>query len=213
MSGRDALASAGLAPVTLAPKEGLALINGTQPSTAVAALAVAGRRAPRARGRHRRGAVDRRAAWLDRAVRSAHPRRAAARRPACVGFEHPGSARRERHQPVARALRARAGRLFAAVRGAGARRRARRAQLRAPTLDDRGQRRHRQPDGVRRVGRHRVGRQLSRRAGRDRGRSVRHRARAARDDQRAAVGSPRGSGAERSARVPHAPTAGSTRAT
>jgi histidine ammonia-lyase len=41
-SGRDALAAAGLSPVTLGPKEGLALINGTQPSTAVAALAVAG---------------------------------------------------------------------------------------------------------------------------------------------------------------------------
>ena len=42
VSGREALAAAGLAPVTLGPKEGLALINGTQPSTAVAALAVAG---------------------------------------------------------------------------------------------------------------------------------------------------------------------------
>jgi histidine ammonia-lyase len=40
--GRDALAAAGLEPIALAPKEGLALINGTQPSTAVAALAVAG---------------------------------------------------------------------------------------------------------------------------------------------------------------------------
>jgi histidine ammonia-lyase len=40
--GRDALAAAGLEPVVLGPKEGLALINGTQPSTAVAALAVAG---------------------------------------------------------------------------------------------------------------------------------------------------------------------------
>ena len=37
--GADALASAGLARVTLESKEGLALINGTQPSTAVAALA------------------------------------------------------------------------------------------------------------------------------------------------------------------------------
>jgi histidine ammonia-lyase len=35
-----ALTGAGLAPVTLGPKEGLALINGTQVSTAVAALAV-----------------------------------------------------------------------------------------------------------------------------------------------------------------------------
>jgi histidine ammonia-lyase len=41
-SGREALAVAGLTPVTLGAKEGLALINGTQPSTAVAALAVAG---------------------------------------------------------------------------------------------------------------------------------------------------------------------------
>jgi histidine ammonia-lyase len=38
----DALAAAGLAPVTLGAKEGLALINGTQVSTAVAALALAG---------------------------------------------------------------------------------------------------------------------------------------------------------------------------
>ena len=40
LPGRDALARAGLEPVTLESKEGLALINGTQPSTAVAALAV-----------------------------------------------------------------------------------------------------------------------------------------------------------------------------
>ncbi len=39
---REALAAAAIAPVTLGPKEGLALINGTQPSTAVAALALAG---------------------------------------------------------------------------------------------------------------------------------------------------------------------------
>jgi histidine ammonia-lyase len=42
LSGGAALTAAGLAPVTLAPKEGLALINGTQPSTAVAALAALG---------------------------------------------------------------------------------------------------------------------------------------------------------------------------
>ncbi|HXW07530.1 MAG TPA: histidine ammonia-lyase [Vicinamibacterales bacterium] len=40
--GRDALARAGLEPIPLAPKEGLALINGTQPSTGVTALALAG---------------------------------------------------------------------------------------------------------------------------------------------------------------------------
>jgi histidine ammonia-lyase len=40
IGGAAALAAAGLQPVTLAPKEGLALINGTQPSAAVLALAV-----------------------------------------------------------------------------------------------------------------------------------------------------------------------------
>ncbi len=42
VSGAEALAAAGLSPVVLAPKEGLALINGTQASTAVLALALAG---------------------------------------------------------------------------------------------------------------------------------------------------------------------------
>jgi histidine ammonia-lyase len=41
ISGADALARAGLKPITLGAKEGLALINGTQPSTAVLALALA----------------------------------------------------------------------------------------------------------------------------------------------------------------------------
>ena len=42
LDGGAALARAGLEPLTLGPKEGLALINGTQPSTAVAALALVG---------------------------------------------------------------------------------------------------------------------------------------------------------------------------
>jgi histidine ammonia-lyase len=42
LPGRDALRAAGLEPVSLEPKEGLALVNGTQPSTAVAALTVDG---------------------------------------------------------------------------------------------------------------------------------------------------------------------------
>jgi histidine ammonia-lyase len=40
VSGADALAAAGLDPLTLAPKEGLALINGTQLTVALAALLV-----------------------------------------------------------------------------------------------------------------------------------------------------------------------------
>jgi histidine ammonia-lyase len=40
LPGREALAAAGLEPATLEAKEGLALINGTQPSTAIAALAL-----------------------------------------------------------------------------------------------------------------------------------------------------------------------------
>jgi len=42
ISGGEALRRAGLTPIRLGPKEGLALINGTQPSTAVLALALAG---------------------------------------------------------------------------------------------------------------------------------------------------------------------------
>jgi histidine ammonia-lyase len=42
LPGGDALRAAGLAPLELQAKEGLALINGTQPSTAVAALTAAG---------------------------------------------------------------------------------------------------------------------------------------------------------------------------
>src|SRR5437867_4701578 len=41
ISGAEALRRAGLRPIHLGPKEGLALINGTQPSTAVLALALA----------------------------------------------------------------------------------------------------------------------------------------------------------------------------
>jgi len=42
LSGGDALRQAGLTPIVLAPKEGLALINGTQASTALLGLAVDG---------------------------------------------------------------------------------------------------------------------------------------------------------------------------
>ena len=56
MSGGEALKRAGLVPLQLAAKEGLALLNGTQAMTAVGALAIA-RAAPagavgRCCGRH-----------------------------------------------------------------------------------------------------------------------------------------------------------------
>jgi histidine ammonia-lyase len=44
-SAADALRASGLAPITLGPKEGITLINGTQAHTAIAALAVADARA------------------------------------------------------------------------------------------------------------------------------------------------------------------------
>ena len=40
LAGRDALAAVGLAPIELAPKEGLALLNGTQVSTALTLAAL-----------------------------------------------------------------------------------------------------------------------------------------------------------------------------
>ena len=114
-----------------APKEGLALINGTQPSTAVAALAAAGADAARPGRRHRRGALHRRAARIGAALRPPHSRRPSVPRPDGVGGEHPHAARGQRDQQVARALRAGPGRLLAALRRTGPRRGARSADLRA----------------------------------------------------------------------------------
>jgi histidine ammonia-lyase len=65
--GAEALARAGLRPATLAPKEGIALINGTQASAAVLALACAG-------AAHLVAAADVAAALTVDALRgSAHP--------------------------------------------------------------------------------------------------------------------------------------------
>ena len=65
------------------------------------------------------------------------------------------------------------------------------------TVDDRSQQRHRQPDGVRRHRRHRVGRQLPRRADRHRRRPARRRASCR--WRRSASGAPIGSSIRRSA--------------
>ena len=113
----SALARAGLAPVALGPKEGLALINGTQASTAVLALALRRRRAARARRRHR-GALS-----IDALRGSIHPfeARIHAARPFRGQMTSAANIERllrgQRHQRVARALRQRAGRVLAALRG------------------------------------------------------------------------------------------------
>ena len=115
------------------PKEGLALINGTQASTAVAALALLGaERLARAADIAAALSIDG-AARLVPSVRAAHPRRRgriAGQRTSAANLLRLLAG--QRHQPVARELRPRAGRLLDALRAAGARRGARRARLRPP---------------------------------------------------------------------------------
>ena len=149
-TGRDALAAAGLSPVTLGPKEGLALINGTQPSTAVGALAVAGAE------RLARAADVAAALSIDALRGSVHPfdarihdARPYAGQVASAGNIRAllaGSAINKSHEHCGRVQDAYSLRCAAQVHGA-----AREALTFARTLlDDRGQRRHRQPDGLHR---------------------------------------------------------------
>jgi histidine ammonia-lyase len=107
---------------------GLALINGTQASAAVLALACSAPRAWRAPPTSR-GAVDRRLARVVSSVRGAHPRGPAGPRPGRSAANLLRLAR-QRHQQVARELRQGAGRLRPALRAAGARIGARSHRLR-----------------------------------------------------------------------------------
>ena len=70
----EALRAAGLAPVVLEAKEGLALINGTQLMTARRRPGPGRGRAPRPRRRRGRGPDPRRAQGHRRGLRPAHPR-------------------------------------------------------------------------------------------------------------------------------------------
>ena len=155
--GAEALAPPGFAPITLEAKEGLALINGTQPSTAVAALALAGAE------RLARAADIAVALSIDALRGSVHPfearihAAAAACGPAALGGQRPASARRAARSTsrTRTAAACRTPTRCAARRRCTARRATR--SISSADADHRGQRRDRQPDGVRRRRRDRVG--------------------------------------------------------
>ena len=144
------------------------------------------RRRPRARGRRRRGDVRRGGARHRRRVRRTAAAAAAARRTGRVGVEPPSAARGLADPVVAsREPAPGAGRVFAPVRAAGARRDARRARLRRGRAADRGRRRLGQPDRAARRRRGALGRELPRPAGRGRARRARARHGGAGEHQRA----------------------------
>ncbi len=116
---RGARARAACAPVTLAPKEGLALLNGTQVSTALALAGLfAAERAHRRRVRRRR-ADGRRVPRQRHAVRCAHPGGARPSRAGGRRRDLPRAARRQRDPRVAQGLPARAGSVQPALPAAG----------------------------------------------------------------------------------------------
>ena len=91
-------------PVVLGPKEGLALLNGTQVSTALA-LAGSVRRRARDGRRVRRRCADRRCVPRQRhAVRCAHSGRARPSRADRRGRDQPRAARRQRDPRIAQGL-------------------------------------------------------------------------------------------------------------
>ena len=141
----------------LAPKEGLALINGTQASAAVLALALAGAERLARAADIIAALTHRRPARLAPPVRSAHPRAAArsparSRPPTISG----GSSTAARSTQSHAGVRPRPGRVLGTLRAAGARRGAGSAGVGATRRHGGDERRHRQPDGLRRRGRDRV---------------------------------------------------------
>ena len=196
-AGNRCTAAAGLSPITLLSKEGLALINGTQPSTAVAALALVGAdRLARAADITAALSIDALRGSMrpfDPRIHDARPHAGQRASAANILALLEGSAINKSHENCG----TRAGRLLAALRRAGARRRARRAAVRAPTLTTEANAATDNPMVFGDCGRNRVGRELSRRADCDRRGPACHRRDAVRDDQRAALGSARQSRAQR----------------
>ena len=193
----------GLAPVTLGAKEGLALINGTQVSTAVLALALAGAE------RLSRAADIAAALSIDALMGSMHPFEPRIHEPRPFAGQAAsadnllrlldGSGINASHVNCGRVQDAYSMRCAPQVHGAA---REALSWIRH-IVDDRDERRDGQPDGVRRGRRDRVGRQLSRRAAGAGRRSAGDGGGATGDDQRAAVGTTGQSGVERPAGVPH----------
>ena len=162
----EALAGAGIEPVVLRAKEGLALINGTDGilgmlSLAITDLEVLARLADVTAAMTRRGAARHRPRVRRRSAGAAAAGRAGRQR----GQPAPPARRfGDRRQPSRRRPPG-AGRLLAAVHAAGARRRARHHGPRPHDRRPRARRRDRQPDDpARRPGR--VVRQLPRRTAR-----------------------------------------------
>ena len=167
LPGAEVLARLGAEPLALESKEGLALINGTHFMSAIGALVAVRVAAAARRDRRRHRRHDRRSAWRPAGVRSPRTPPAPARRPGAQRGQHRGRparfrAGRRRPRPREDRLRQPSGRLFAALRRPGARRRSGglslllRAGLRRPQRGDR------QPARVRRPGRGDLGRQLPR---------------------------------------------------
>src|SRR4029453_5305205 len=169
--GGDALRRAGLEPITLASKEGLSLVNGTQFMSAMAALGVVrARRLARAadlacalslealqgsRSSFQAGVPKTRAPRVRALARDpsrlalelpgGDPQDAAARRSARRGGEHLEAPRGVGDHRVAPLVRQGAGRVLAALRAAGARGMPRSARLRGGDRERRAERRDRQP--------------------------------------------------------------------
>ena len=170
----EALGRLGRDPLVLAPKEGLALINGTQASTAIALDALfLGERVFAAALHAGALSVDALkgscAPFDDRIHAAARPARPDRRRRAPA---RPARRQPDRHQPPR--LRPRAGSLQLPLPAAGDGRGLDLLTNAARTLRDRGQCRHRQPDPLPRQRRSHLGRQFPCPAGRLRRRHHRH---------------------------------------
>ena len=162
-AGADALRRAGLAPVTLAPKEGLALINGTQPSTALLGLALAGaERLARAADIAAAMSIDGLQGStrpFDRRIHDARGFPGQSTSASNLVTLLSGSGINAAHANCGRVQDAYSMRCAAQVHGS-----AREAFAFAPRLRHRGERGDRQPDGFRRHRRNCLRRQLPRRA-------------------------------------------------